>query len=350
MRRNRIAALVVCGLVMSTVGCSDGSSMDERSATSAEVSAGGGDANADALKDRLVGTWELSAVERRDADGVLLPAPEPPAFGSPNPTGLLIYDAAGYVGLAIMQSGRPNYDQPTPEEAMADLEGYSAVFGTYAVNQGESTVTAHVQGARDPRLTGTDQTSGVELVGDRLTLTRPASADGVHHALVWERVPDLAAPTPTHQRVSAFWTHVPNDGATADEPPLRPGYIIYTSAGRMMVHLVQPDRATYEASEPTPEEAQAAVTSYMSYFGPYSVNEDGHYLVHHRVGHTIDLTDRPMEERRTGVDTDGQRFYEFVGNRIVLRTLSTVGVKPHPAPGELARGGMITWERLGPGS
>ena len=139
-----------------------------------------------------------------------------------NPTGLLIYDADGHVALAIMQSGRAKGDQPTLEEAIADLDGYRAGFGTFSVNEAESTVTTHVQGARDPRLTGTDRTSGVELVGDRLTVTRPASADGGQNTLVWERVPDLAAPTPTHQRVSAFWRHVPNEGAPADEPPVRP--------------------------------------------------------------------------------------------------------------------------------
>ena len=140
--------------------------------------------------------------------------------------------------LPSCRAGRAKGDQPTLEEAIADLDGYRAGFGTFSVNEAESTVTTHVQGARDPRLTGTDRTSGVELVGDRLTVTRPASADGGQNTLVWERVPDLAAPTPTHQRVSAFWRHVPNEGAPADEPPVRPGYIIYTSAGRMMVHLV----------------------------------------------------------------------------------------------------------------
>ena len=106
---------------------------------------------------------------------------------------------------------------------------------------------------------------------------------------------------------------------------------------------------TFAVSEPTPEEALAAVSTYTSYFGPYSVNEDGHYFVHHRVGHTLDLTDRPVEERTTGVDTDGQRFYEFVGNNMVLRYLSTAGVQTPPARGRAEWGGMITWGRLGPG-
>ena len=137
MRSNRIAALVVCGLVMFTMGCSEGPPTDESSATSAEMPTELRDANTSALKDQLIGTWELSAIERRDADGVLLPAPEPPAFGSPNPKGLLIYDADGHVALAIMQSGRAKGDQPTMEEAIADLDGYRAGFGTFSVNEAE---------------------------------------------------------------------------------------------------------------------------------------------------------------------------------------------------------------------
>ena len=87
-----------------------------------------------------------------------------------------------------------------------------------------------------------------------------------------------------------------------------------------------------------------------SYFGPFSVDEAGGYFVHHRIGHTIDLTDRPKTERRTGLDTDAQRFYEFVGDRMVLRYLSTAGIQPVPAEGEAEWGGMITWERLSTGS
>ena len=55
MRSNRIAALVVCGLVMTTMGCSGGPPTDESLATSAEMPTDLGDANTGALKDRLIG-------------------------------------------------------------------------------------------------------------------------------------------------------------------------------------------------------------------------------------------------------------------------------------------------------
>ncbi len=174
----------------------------------------------------------------------------------------------------------------------------------------------------------------------------PANPAGVQTTLRWQRLPELADLTPTHERVIGFWHHVPNEGHTADDPPITDGFIIYSTAGRMMVHLMDPDRQTYAGSEPTPEEARAMVTSYTSYFGPFSVDEAGSYFVHHRIGHTLDLTHLPEPERRTGLDTDAQRFFEFVGNRMVLRFLTTAGVQPAPADGQADWGGMITWERL----
>ena len=160
-------------------------------------------------------------------------------------------------------------------------------------------------------------------------------------------MPALAELTPTHERVIGFWRHVPNAGDTTDNPPIRPGFIIYTAAGQMMVHLMAPNRPVFAGAEPTPAEAQAAVASYTSYFGPFSVDEADSYFIHHRIGHTLDLTDQPRAERRTGLDTDAQRFFEFGGTDMVLRYLTTAGVQD-PPPADPAWNGMITWQRLTP--
>ena len=60
-------------------------------------------------KDRFGGTWRLVSIERLSAQGEPLPPLAPPAFGSPNPTGSIIYDPAGYMAVTIMQSGRRKY-------------------------------------------------------------------------------------------------------------------------------------------------------------------------------------------------------------------------------------------------
>lgn len=350
MRTLPMAALGLCSLLVSSAslsGCGDGSTdygptrVEDTSETQTDLSA-------TSLKDGLVATWELVRVELRDPARGVLPAPEPPAFGSAGAIGQAVLDDAGRIGVAIMQQGRTKGGQLSPKEALADLEGYTAFFGTYTVNEADGLIAVHFEGHRDPRLTGMRETYTAALVGEELTVSRNSGRGDVQSISVWRRVPELADLTPVHRRVIGFWRHVPNDGNTVDEPTLRPGFIIYTSAGRMMVHLMDPQRSVYEGDRPTPEEAQATVGSYTSYFGPFSVNEDGGYFVHHRIGHTVDLTDRPMPERRTGTETDAQRFFEFVDNRMVLRFLSTAGIQPPPSPGGPPFRGMITWERFAP--
>ena len=83
MRTLSVAALGVFGLVVSIGGCGAGPTTEEVPAPSTEMAAASADASGSSLKDGLIGTWELSSVELRDAAGVLLPPPEAPAFGAP---------------------------------------------------------------------------------------------------------------------------------------------------------------------------------------------------------------------------------------------------------------------------
>ena len=342
MRTHWMKALGLFGVGALIVGCGGGPAMEDASAPAPPP------ATAPAPAPAYVGTWELASVELRDASGAALPAPDGPALGQVDAVGRLIFDNAGHFGLAIMEQGRPKYEEPTRDQAMADLYGYTAMFGTYALDDGGDALAVRFRGSRDPGLTGTTHSMPLSVAGDGLTLELPASASGVTATTVWQRMPDMADLTPTHQQVIGFWQHVPNAGDTRDNPPLRPGFIIYTAAGQMMVHLMAPNRPTHAGAQPTPAEAQATVASYTSYFGPFTVDEAGSYFIHHRIGHTLDLTDQPKPERRTGLDTDAQRFYEFVDNQMVLRFLTAAGVQDPPA-GDDDWNGMITWQRLTPG-
>ena len=341
MRTHGMKTVGLFGLGVLIVACGGGPATDEASAPAPAPMPATEPAPAH------VGTWELDSVEMRDAAGAALPAPDGPALGQVDALGRLIFDNAGHFGLAIMEQGRPKYEEPTWDQAMADLYGYTAMFGTYALDDGGDALTVRFRGSRDPGLTGTVHTMALSVAGDQLTLELPALDTGVAPTTVWQRMPDIANLTPTHQQVIGFWQHVPNAGDTRDNPPLRPGFIIYTAAGQMMVHLMGSNRPSYAGAEPTPAEAQASVASYTSYFGPFTVDEAGSYFIHHRIGHTLDLTDQPKPERRTGLDTDAQRFYEFVDNQMVLRFLTTAGVQDPPA-GDDDWNGMITWQRLTP--
>ncbi len=106
----------------------------------------------------------------------------------------------------------------------------------------------------------------------------------------------------------------------------RRGYLIYDASGYMGVTLMQPDRPPFAGDEPTPEEALAAVSTYTSYFGTFTVNETEGFVTHHLEG--------SLNPRGTG--SDYKRFYRFSGDRLTLQ----------PPVGENGIKSELTWERL----
>ena len=91
--------------------------------------------------------------------------------------------------------------------------------------------------------------------------------------------------------------------------PYETAYIIYTPSGHMSVHLMRPGRQPYAGEQPTAEEALMTVETYGSYFGPFSVDENEGYLVHHRIGN----------ENPGASGTDAQRFFELTDTHLTLR-------------------------------
>jgi Lipocalin-like domain len=80
-----------------------------------------------------------------------------------------------------------------------------------------------------------------------------------------------------------------------------------------MVVQVAPDGPRSKAgSTPTPEEAKAALTDYVAYFGTYSVDERARTVTHHRFGSV-----------QPGDVADLVRGYEFTGDRLILRPPGT---------------------------
>jgi len=311
----------------------------EAASSQATKRAPAGDASRPDATNRFAGTWKLMAIERVGPNGQLLPPAAPPAFGSANPIGFVIYDAAGYMGLTIMQSGRQKYAsaQPTADEAKAAFLGYVSYCGTFSVDDAAGVVTHHIQTSLNPNNTGTDERTSFQFSGNRLVLKPPRGADGIQAQLTWERMPDLAALTPMHRRVIGMWKQVVTERRTFDgklfrtEPP-RVGLLSFTAAGHMSVYVMDPGRKKFAGADPTPEEARQALTTYGSYFGPYEIGEKESYEV----------------TRQIGSITPGQvgqlalRRLEFVGdNRVIL--------KPPPAliDGKLVQG-YVNWERVTP--
>jgi hypothetical protein len=291
-------------------------------------------ASSGAVKDRFIGTWKLVSIETRNAKGEVMP---PAAGANQNRTGYIIYDPAGYMAVTIMPMGRKKYAgaQPTDEEARATIAGYTGYFGTFTVNEKEQFVTHHLQGSVDPRM-GADQKRFYELAGNRLTLKPPPAANGNQQRLTWEKMPDLPNLTAEQRKFVGFWKLISNErrddkGTVLSSNPGQFGYIIYTAAGFMAVHMVQPDRKPYAAAQPTPAEARQNLRTYTNYFGPFYVHQDDGYVVHDQFG--------SLSMGRTSPSPQ-QRYYRFVGNRLLLQPPPT-----YNADGSVTQG-TITWEKV----
>jgi Lipocalin-like domain len=92
------------------------------------------------------------------------------------------------------------------------------------------------------------------------------------------------------------------------------GYIFYTASGEMGA-VIQPDRPPIPmaGSEPSPQEAQAALKGYTAYFGTYTVDEGAGIVIHHRKGNV-----------QPGFEADVRRHYRFESDdRLVLGGVGT---------------------------
>ncbi len=214
----------------------------------------------------LVGTWTLSAVERM---GGGTPATVP------LPRGLLVFDAAGHAFELASAGRRILYaaNQPTPAEAHAVYNNYSGFWGSYAV--GDQKITYRPEGAVSPNAMGEDIVRSFALKGDRLTIeSATGAADGQDQTRwTWDRVPQLENLTPANRQLLGFWRHVVerrvNDttGAVMNEATRAPSVIVYTPSGYVGVHFPPLNRAKFAAALPTDDEARAAITGFVSYYG-----------------------------------------------------------------------------------
>jgi hypothetical protein len=287
--------------------------------------------SAKSIKDRFVGAWKLVNIETRNAKGDVVP----PAGGAVNRTGYIIYDAAGYVAVSILPVTRKTNAgaQITADEAKAALGGYAAYFGTFTPDEAGGFVIHHLEGSLNPGMAA-DQKRFFEFSGDRLTLQPPPAANGNKTKLTWQRMPDVNM-SAEQRKFVGFWKEVSFErkdetGKVLSANPGQTGYIIYTNAGFMMVHMMQPNRKPYAGTEATPDEALQTMRTYTNYFGPFYVHQSDGYVIHDQVG-TLNMG-------RIGPSPQ-QRWYTFTGNRLVLQPPPTYQPDGHVIKG------TIVWEK-----
>ncbi len=120
------------------------------------------------LRDAILGGWELSSFDSRDADTGAVAHP----LGA-SPRGLILYTADGYMSAQLTD----------------DSQTYIAYGGRFRVDEDSATVHHEVSVSMLPELLAAPQLRQARVDGDRLTLSATTTNDGVtsHNTLVWVR-------------------------------------------------------------------------------------------------------------------------------------------------------------------
>jgi hypothetical protein len=133
---------------------------------------------AQSLKDRIVGTWDFVVAEVTAPDGK-----KSFPFGE-TPKGILIFTPDGrfaqiHVAADVPKIVSNNRMTGTSEEYAAIMRRSLSVFGTYAVDEANKTVTYHIVSASFPNWEGEAQTRVIDkLTADEFVNTNPNVAGG----------------------------------------------------------------------------------------------------------------------------------------------------------------------------
>jgi len=140
------------------------------------------------LKDQLIGTWTLVSATQMTKEGV-----RTDRWG-PNPRGRATFDADGRYSFMIFRSDVPkfvsnNMNDVTAEESKAALQGMTANYGSWSIDEATKTLTTNIEGASSPNLTGGTQKRIISsITTDELKYTNPASQIGTVDDVVWRRM------------------------------------------------------------------------------------------------------------------------------------------------------------------
>lgn len=139
-------------------------------------------AEAQTLKDQIVGTWTLASIVNQYQGGRKDTAP----FG-PDVKGQLMLDRTGRYSLQLIGGNRPK----TAGDPRNPVGPAVANFGTYSIGEGDKSLTFHAERATYPAFDGTDAKTTVIIKGDEMTYVRApiASPAGTFvPTLEWKRV------------------------------------------------------------------------------------------------------------------------------------------------------------------
>ena len=129
------------------------------------------------LKEQLVGTWTLVSANQVSKEGV-----KSDRWG-PNPRGRAIFEANGRYSFMIFRTDIPkfasnNMNQVTAEEAKTAIQGMTANYGTWSIDEATKTLTTNIEGSSSPNLNGGTQKRIISSSG-RIEIHKPRLADRV---------------------------------------------------------------------------------------------------------------------------------------------------------------------------
>jgi hypothetical protein len=144
------------------------------------------------LKEQITGTWTLVSNDSVAPDGT-----KQHPFG-PNPKGILVLDASGRYSQIIVSPDVPKFKtnnrlKGTPEENTAAVQGTTATFGTWSIDEASKTFTVRYEGGMFPNQAGTDSKRTVSVSGNELKIGNPATAAGLSTNQVWKRATTVAS-------------------------------------------------------------------------------------------------------------------------------------------------------------
>lgn len=137
-----------------------------------------GEAAAQTLKERIVGTWEFVVAEVTAADGK-----KSFPFGE-TPKGILVFTPDGRFAQIHVASDVPKFASGnrltgTAEEYAAINRRSLSVFGTYSIEEDKKTVTYKIVSSTFPNWEGEAQTRTIDkLTADEFVNTNPNVAGG----------------------------------------------------------------------------------------------------------------------------------------------------------------------------
>ena len=270
---------------------------------------------------QLAGTWTLVSIERPGAGGRLT--------ALPLPRGLLVLDSAGHIFEGV-QHGRPQGAPQLGEQQLA-FATFSGFWGNYRMDAAGQALTMTTRGAVHPNLQSAEFSRAFTLGTDpphlsptshpaRLTMTAGATEPYAGTRWTWERVPPVENLSPAYRQVSGFWEHVIEKRVNlttgaADDTTRAPSVIVYTPSGYVGVHFPPRNRAKLSSEQPTEDEARAALSGYIGYFGALTVYPG--QVFHHPIAN-IGLVARGNTIKR---------FFEVSGSNVLVTFPATANAQ-----------------------